>query len=131
MEFDDLSSRIIGCAIEVDRHLVSGLLKSACEPCLAHELSRNKIAFRLQLARPVRYLVSVLDCGYQCNIRVEHQLSEEFQSCEQELAIHEARLLTCMESKKVKIGLLMNSNVTKMKASIGRFAHEFASCSSW
>ena len=122
MQFDDLSSRIIGCAIEVDRHLVSGLLESAFELCPAHELSRNRIAFRLQLARPVRYIVIVLDCGYRSNIRVEHQLIEEFQSFEQELGIHEARLLTCLESEKVKIGLLMNSNVTKMKASIGRFA---------
>ena len=55
MEFDDLSSRVIGCAIEVHRHLGPGLLESAYEQCLAHALSRNNIAFQLQLELLVRY----------------------------------------------------------------------------
>lgn len=46
MEFDELSKRMIGCAIEVRRHLGLGLLESAHEPCLAHELSRNGICFQ-------------------------------------------------------------------------------------
>jgi GxxExxY protein len=44
MEFDDLSNRVIGCAIEVHRQLEPGLLESAYEQCLAHEWSRNNIA---------------------------------------------------------------------------------------
>jgi GxxExxY protein len=47
MEFDELSNRVIGCAIEVHRHLGPGLLESAYEECLAHELSRNNIAYQL------------------------------------------------------------------------------------
>ena len=47
MEFDDLSNRVIGCAIEVHRQLGPGLLESAYEQCLALELSRNNIAFQL------------------------------------------------------------------------------------
>ena len=45
MEFDELSNRVIGCAIEVHRHLRPGLLESTYEQCLAHELRRNSIAF--------------------------------------------------------------------------------------
>ncbi len=68
MEFDDLSNRVIGCAIEVHRHLGPGLLESACEQCLAHELSRNNIGFQLQLAQPVRYKDILLDCGYRIDV---------------------------------------------------------------
>ena len=121
MEFDDLSNRVIGCAIEVHRHLGPGLLESAYEQCLAHELSRNNIAFQLQLVQPVRYKDVLLDCGYRIDILVENQLIIELKSVEKLLGIHEAQLLTYMKLAEIKIGLLMNFNVTKLKEGIKRF----------
>jgi len=121
MEFDDLSNRVIGCAIEVHRHLGPGLLESAYEQCLAHELSRNNIAFQLQLAQPVRYKDVLLDCGYRIDVQVENQLIVELKSVEKLLGIHEAQLLTYMKLAEIKIGLLMNVNVTKLKEGIKRF----------
>ena len=41
MEFDELSNRVIGCAIEVHRILGPGLLESTYEQCLAHELTEH------------------------------------------------------------------------------------------
>jgi GxxExxY protein len=121
MEFDDLSNRVIGCAIEVHRHLGPGLLESAYEQCLAHELSRNNIAFQLQLAQPVRYKDVLLDCGYRIDVLVENQLIIELKSVEKLLGIHEAQLLTYMKLAEIKIGLLMNFNVIKLKEGIKRF----------
>ena len=40
MKFDELSNRVIGCAIEVHRELGPGLLESTYEQCFAHELKR-------------------------------------------------------------------------------------------
>ena len=111
MEFDDLSNRVIGCAIEVHRQLGPGLLESAYEQCLAHELSRNNIALQLQLAQPVRYK----------DVLVENQLIIELKSVEKLLGIHEAQLLTYMKLAEIKIGLLMNFNVTKLKEGMKRF----------
>ena len=121
MEFDDLSNRVIGCAIEVHRHLGPGLLESAYEQCLAHELCRNNIAFQLQLAQPVRYKDVLLDCGYRIDVLVENQLIIELKSVEKLLGIHEAQLLTYMKLAEKKIGLLVNLNVTKLKEGIKRF----------
>ncbi len=121
MEFDDLSNRVIGCAIEVHRHLGPGLLESAYEQCLAHELSRNNIGFQLQLAQPVRYKDILLDCGYRIDVLVENQIIIELKSVEKLLGIHEAQLLTYMKLAEIKIGLLMNFNVTKLKEGIKRF----------
>jgi GxxExxY protein len=121
MEFDDLSNRVIGCATEVHRHLGPGLLESAYEQCLAHELSRNNIAFQLQLAQPVQYKDVLLDCGYRIDVLVENQLIIELKSVEKLLGIHEAQLMTYMKLAEIKIGLLMNFNVTKLKDGIKRF----------
>ena len=121
MEFDDLSNRVIGCAIEVHRQLGPGLLESAYEQCLAHELSRTNIAFQLQLAQPVRYKDVLLDCGFRIDVLVENQLIIELKSVEKLLGIHEAQLLTYMKLAGMKIGLLMNFNVNKLKEGIKRF----------
>jgi GxxExxY protein len=121
MEFEDLSSRVIGCAMEVHRHLGPGLLESAYERCLAHELSRNRIAFQLQVEQPVRHKDVRLDCGYRIDILIENQLILELKSVEKLLGIHEAQLLTYMKLAEIKIGLLMNFNVSKLKEGIKRF----------
>ena len=80
MEFDDLSHRVIGCAIEVHRELGPGLLESAYEQCLAHELARNGTPFKLQYPQPVEYKGIQLDCGYRIDLLVDEQLILELKS---------------------------------------------------
>ena len=121
MEFDDLSNRVIGCAIEVHRQLGPGLLESAYEQRLAHELNRNGIAFQLQHPQPVRYKDIRLNCGYRIDILVENQLILELKSVDEIKGIHQAQLLTYMKLAGVKIGLLINFNVSKLKDGIKRF----------
>ena len=121
MEFDDLSNRVIGCAIEVHRQLGPGLLESAYEQFLAHELKRNGITFQRQHPQPVQYKDMRLVCGYRIDILVENQLILELKSVEEIRGIHEAQLLTYMKLAGVKIGLLINFNNTKLKDGIKRF----------
>ena len=106
MEFDDLSNRVIGCAIEVHRQLGPGLLESAYEQCLVHELNRNGIAFQLQHPQPVEYKDIRLDYGYRIGILVENDLIVELQSVDQIKGIHQAQLLTYMKLSGMKTGLL-------------------------
>lgn len=121
MEFDDLSNRVIGCAIEVHRELGPGLLESTYEQCLAHELRRSGIKFKLQYPQSVRYKEIQLDCGYRLDIFVENQLILELKSVEAIKGIHEAQLLTYMKLAGVKTGLLINFNNRKLKDGIKRF----------
>ena len=121
MEFDDLSNRVIGCAIEVHRELGPGLLESTYEQCLAHELRRNGMPFQLQYPQPVKYKDIRLDCGYRIDILVENKLILELKSVEEIKGIHEAQLLTYMKLAGVKIGLLINFNNIKLKDGIKRF----------
>ena len=121
MEFDKLSTRVIGCAIEVHRELGPGLLESTYEPCFAHELTLNGILFKLQHPQPVEYKGVRLDCGYRVDLLIEDDLIVELKSVERIKGIHEAQLLTYMKLAGVKTGLLMNFNVTKLKSGIKRF----------
>jgi GxxExxY protein len=121
MEFDELSNRVIGCAIEVHRELGPGLLESTYEQCLAHELNLKGISFRLQHPLPVEYKAIRLDCGYRVDVMVEETLILELKSVEEIKAIHEAQLLTYMKLAGVKTGLLINFNVPKLKTGIKRY----------
>lgn len=121
MEFDDLSSRVLGCAIEVHRELGPGLLESTYEQCLAHELNLKGINFRLQHPLRVEYKAIRLDCGYRIDVLVEDTLILELKSVEEIKGIHEAQLLTYMRLAGVQAGLLINFNVQKLKTGIKRY----------
>ena len=122
MEFDDLSDRVIGCAIEVHRELGPGRLESTCEQYyLAHELRRNRVPFQLQYPQPVEHKDIRLDCRYRIDILVENKLILELKSVEEINGIHEAQLLTYMKLAGMKTGLLINFSKTKLKNGIQRF----------
>ena len=121
MEFDELSKRVIGCAIEVHKELGPGLLESTYEQCLAHELSLAGIRFRPQVALPVPYKEIRLDCGYRVDLLIDDALIVELKAVDQLLAIHEAQLLTYMKLAGVQTGLLVNFNVRRLKDGIRRF----------
>jgi GxxExxY protein len=121
MEFDGLSKKVIGCALEVHRNQGPGLLESAYEQCLAHEFSCAKLMFQRQRDLPVEYKGMRLDCGYRIDLLVEGKLIVELKSIDQLLAIHEAQLLTYMKLTRISVGLLINFNVPLLKQGIKRF----------
>jgi GxxExxY protein len=121
MEFDELSRRVIGCAIEVHRNLGSGLLESTYRQCLACELSHAGVPFQMEVPLPVRYKDVLLDCGYRIDLLVRSDLIVEIKSVETLLPIHQAQILTYMRLARIPIGLLMNFNVTKLQNGIKRF----------
>jgi len=121
MQFDDLSNRVIGCAINVHRELGPGLLESTYEQCLAQELKLNGISFSLQHPLPVEYKGVRLDCGYRVDVLVEENLILELKSVETIKGIHSAQLLTYMKLSGIRTGLLINFNVSRLKSGIKRF----------
>jgi GxxExxY protein len=79
LEFDDLSNRVIGCAIRVHRELGPGLLESTYEQCVAYELIQSGIPFKIQQPIPVAYKQIKLDCGYRVDLLVEDRLIVELE----------------------------------------------------
>ncbi len=117
---DPLTEKIIGYAIEVHKYLGPGLLESAYEECLAHELNIHGIQFHRQVSIPVVYKGLHLECGYRIDIVVAGSLILELKSVERILPIHEAQLLTYMKLSQINIGLLINFNVPLIRDGLKR-----------
>src|SRR3979411_2573875 len=117
---DQLTERVIGLAIEVHRQLGPGLLESAYEQCLCHELHLRGLSFECQVALPVVYKGLKLDCGYKIDLIVEQEVVVELKSIEKILPIHEAQLLTYLKLSGKNVGLLINFHSSLLtKGNIG------------
>lgn len=121
METNQITEKIIGCAIEVHKHLGPGLLESAYEECLYFELKSTGLEVKKQLALPVIYKDIKLDAGYRIDLLVEKSVIVEIKSVDAIAEIHKAQLMTYMKLAGIKVGLLLNFNVTRMKEGIIRW----------
>jgi GxxExxY protein len=121
MEFDELSNKVIGCALEVHKALGPGLMESVYEKCLSFELTNSDLRNETQKALPVNYKDVRIDCGYRIDILVENKLIVELNSVDKVLPIHQSQILTYMKLAGVSTGLLLNFNVAKLKDGIKRF----------
>lgn len=119
-ERDPRTSEIIGSAIEVHRVLGPGLLESAYEECLCHELHLRQLEFERQVNLPVEYKGIKLDCSYKIDLIVEREVVLELKAVESVLPVHQAQLLTYMKLAKKRIGLLINFNVPLLVRGITR-----------
>jgi GxxExxY protein len=124
MDINKLSSKIIGAAIEVHKALGPGLLESAYEDCICHEMGFLKLSFERQKPLPVVYKRVKLDCGYRLDIVVENAIILELKSCEKIEPIHRAQLLTYLKLSSLNLGLLLNFNVPVMRDGIVRIVNK-------
>lgn len=120
MDFQGLSKRIIGCAIEVHRTLGPGLLESVYRTCLAYELDKNGLTVKTEVHLPVKYKVLTLQSAYRIDMIVEDEVLLELKAVEQLLPLYGAQLLSYLRLSDKKLGLLMNFNVPVLKQGIRR-----------
>ena len=117
---NQLTSVIIGSAIEVHRHLGPGLLESTYEECMAFELHERKLIVQRQHEVPVLYKGNKLDQNYRIDLLVNNQVIIELKSIKKIELIHDAQLLTYLKLANIRYGLLLNFNVPVMKQGIRR-----------
>lgn len=122
---DEISESVIGACIEIHRCLGPGLLESAYEECLCHELSVRGIPFERQKPLPVVYKTVKLDCGYRLDLVVAQTLIVELKAVETLLPIHEAQLLTYLKLSNMPLGLLINFHVPVLKQGLKRIVNSF------
>lgn len=117
---DKIAEQVIGFAIDVHRALGPGLLESAYESCLCHELTLNQVPFERQVPLPVVYKGFKLDCGYRMDLVVRREVIVEVKTVERLLPIHEAQLLTYLKLSGHKRGLLLNFHSAVLRDGIKR-----------
>ena len=120
LKHETLTESIIGAAIEVHRELGPGLMESAYEECLCHELSLRRLSFQRQVPLPVHYKKVNLDCGYRMDLVVENTVIVELKAVETLQPVHEAQLITYLKLSTKPVGLLINFNVPVLKDGIVR-----------
>lgn len=120
IENDTLTEQIIGAAIQVHRELGPGLLESAYEACLCHELSLNNLKVERQKIIPIFYKGIKLDAGYRLDLVVENKVIVEIKAISEILPVHEAQLLSYLKQVGGGRGLLINFNVKLLKHGIRR-----------
>jgi GxxExxY protein len=120
MDINQLTSKIIGAAIEVHKTIGPGLLEGIYEDCLCIEFERRRIPFERQKGIDIEYKGVKLNNQYRLDLVVNNLVIVELKSCDALLPIHEAQLLTYLKLTGLKVGLLINFNVPILKDGIKR-----------
>jgi GxxExxY protein len=126
----DLTPEVIGAAISIHRKLGPGLLESAYEACLAHELEKLNLRVERQKPVPLIYESIKLDCGFRADLVVENRLVVECKCKEALHPVDEAQLISHLRLLNISVGLLITFQVVLLKDGIRRIVnnyHELAS----
>ena len=111
---NDLTFKIIGCAIEVHQQLGPGLLESVYEKCFIKELELNHINYKSQCIIPLKYKGLDLDTELRLDVLVEDLICVELKAHEGLLPIHDAVLFSYMQMLQKPKGILINFHVTNI-----------------
>ncbi|MEQ8765459.1 MAG: GxxExxY protein [Planctomycetota bacterium] len=123
MDVNEVSGDVVDAAMKVHTALGPGLLESAYEACLVHELRQRGHAVGVQEVLPVHYEGVRIDAGYRVDLLVDGVVIVELKAVRELLPIHEAQLLTYLKLSGVKVGLLINFNVQRLKDGIKRLVN--------
>ena len=117
---NEISKKIIGCAIEVHKELGPGLLESAYQECLYYELKQAGMKVKKEKPMPIVYKEVKLDHGYRIDLLVEDKVVVEIKTVEGFNDVHTAQVLTYLRLGNYKLGLLFNFQTTILKKGIKR-----------
>ena len=120
MHENDLSKLVIGECLKVHSQLGPGLLKSVYTECVGFKLIQIGLSVQKQVPIPVVFENVKMECGFRCDVLVENKLIIEIKAIESLNDIHLAQVLTYLKLTDIKLGLLINFNVVRLKDGIRR-----------
>jgi GxxExxY protein len=125
MRSSDLTPEIISAAIKIHRRLGPGLLESAYEACIAHELQLAGMRVERQKPVPLFYDEVKLECGFRADLVVEGSVVVELKCKEALHPVDEAQLLSHLRLLNIPVGLLINFHVVLLKNGIRRMVNNY------
>jgi GxxExxY protein len=123
MDLNQITGQVVDAAIKVHSALGPGLLESAYEACLLHELRKRDVQIRAQVQMPVRYDGIIIETGYRLDLLIEECVIVEIKAIERIAPIHEAQLLSYLKLSDCRVGLLINFHAPHLKDGIKRIAN--------
>ena len=124
MDLNKISGLIVDAAMKVHSALGPGLLESAYEACLKHELAKRGMKVQSQIGLPVEYDGVKIELGYRIDLLVEDEIIVELKTVQKIAAIHEAQLLSYLKLSDKRLGLLINFHVPHLKNGIKRMVNK-------
>jgi len=121
---NEVGQRLLGCALTVHKQIGPGLLESAYEACLAHELRKAGLEFERQVTMPLIYDGETIETGYRLDLLIAKMVVVEIKSVEALVDVHRAQLLSYLRLGGFRLGYLLNFNVSLMKNGIVRMAND-------
>jgi len=118
---NDISYRIIGCAIEVHKHLGPGLLESVYHNCMMDELATTNLSFQSHVAVPINYKGRQIAEPLRLDLLVENLIVVELKAVEAMHPVYSAQLLSYLKLADKPKGLLINfhkENISKSAISM-------------
>jgi len=120
---ETIAKSIVDASIKVHKTLGPGLLESVYQKCLAYELEKHGLNVQCEVFLPVTYGEIKIDSGFRIDMKIQDQIIIENKTVESLLPIHKAQLLTYLKLANLKLGFLLNWNVTLMKDGIKRIVN--------
>jgi GxxExxY protein len=117
---NDIAAQIVDAAFHIHRAIGPGLLESAYEALLSHELQQRGFRVARQVLLPVRYGDVEVDAGYRIDLLVDDKVVVELKSVEALSMIHSKQLLTYLRFADKRLGLLVNFGDAVFKHAIKR-----------
>jgi GxxExxY protein len=122
---DEIAKEIVDAAFKIHSKLGPGLLESAYEACMAHELTKRGFIVERQKSQPIHCDGLEIEVGYRLDILVDDSVIIELKAVEQLAPIHQAQLMTYLKLSEKSLGFLINFNVPLIKQGIRRIANQF------
>jgi GxxExxY protein len=123
--FDDGSAPVVDAAMEVHSALGPGLLESAYEACLAHELRSRGHHVATQLPITLVYKGVRVDVGYRADLVVDGGILVELKAVTKIIPVHEAQVISNLRIGGYRVGLLINFATRRLKDGIQRFVNNY------
>lgn len=120
MTENEVAKQIVDASYKIHTTIGPGLLESAYEVILSHELSKRGLKVARQQAIPVFYDGVKLDVGYIADLIVEDKVIVELKSVERVQPVHKKQLTTYLKLADKRLGLLINFNAFLIKTGITR-----------
>ena len=114
MELNDLTYQIRGAIYKVHSSLGPGLFESVYEAALISELMELNLDVNSTVGIPVHYNNIVLELGFRIDILVEDQIIIEIKSVTELKDVHKKQMTTYLKLSGMKVGILVNFNVSSL-----------------
>ena len=124
-QINHFTNKILQAALTVHSKLGPGLMEKTYEACLIYELNKMGLRTSSQVELPVHYDEIEISLGYRVDLIVQDCVLVELKSTQRITSLHEAQLLTYLKLSKIKLGLLINFNVVRLRDGIKRLVNNF------